>query len=260
MALGLAARGAEERRHQQALQGCARESRPRPAGTDDDHSARRRRGGATVRLRPRDPLHANIEHLRALIKLNGDPARGPAVCMFKYAPHAPTLNRLRSIQGILRFAQGVGPCPAQGSPGGGPRPSKNRYHTVKAILATGLDREPLPRRRGAPGASRGRSPSFPSADLRPRSSSLIPTVKGLAVGEGRDNARPRNRRLLSPSDRQSVIPAYLLIDPVPDKRFDGSRGVGRGRTVSVTTGEPCSPSLASFLATFRAAPRQAACS
>ena len=36
-------------------------------------------------------------------------------------------------------------------------------------------------------------------------------------GRGRDNARPRKRRLLSTSDRQSVIPAYLLIDPVPDK-------------------------------------------
>jgi transposase len=54
------------------------------------------------------------------------------------------LDRLRSAQGVLRFAQRVGSARLEAACARATAVEEYRYHTVKAILAAGLDREPLP--------------------------------------------------------------------------------------------------------------------
>jgi transposase len=54
------------------------------------------------------------------------------------------LDRLRSAQGVLRLAQRYGAARLEAACARAAAAEEYRYHTVKAILAAGLDRHPLP--------------------------------------------------------------------------------------------------------------------
>ena len=54
------------------------------------------------------------------------------------------LDRLRSAQGVLRLAQRYGAARLEAACGRAAAAEEYRYHTVKTILAHGLDRHPLP--------------------------------------------------------------------------------------------------------------------